>query len=206
MKPSDAELKEFKQNAAAWAVERLADPLTVIIDTETTGLPSKDPDTEICQISIINTQGRSLLTMLVKPNKPMSEEVIGIHKITNEQIQDQPIFPQIAPFLSFVLSGKHIVCWNSDFDVKLLWSLYRKYKIEVPKIAGASCAMDKYSEFIGEWNEKKDGFKWQKLPNLSGLPSHDAFSDCVSTVRVMELMAGKFDHETMTADDIDLDF
>lgn len=206
MKPSEEQLKEFKQNAAAWAVERLADAKTVVIDTETTGLPSKDPDTEICQLSIIDVKGRSLLSMLVKPNKPMSDEVIEIHKITNDQVQFQPTFPQIAPFVSFVLASKHIVCWNSDFDVKLLWSLYRKYKIEVPKIAGASCAMDKYSEFIGEWNEKKDGFKWQKLPNLSGLPSHDAFSDCVSTVRVMELMAGKYDHETMTADDIDLNF
>lgn len=206
MKPSEKQLKEFKQNAAAWAVERLADAKTVVIDTETTGLPSKDPDTEICQLSIIDVRGRSLLSMLVKPNKPMSDEVIEIHKITNDQVQFQPTFPQIAPFVSFVLSNKHIVCWNSDFDVKLLWSLYRKYKIEVPKIAGASCAMDKYSEFIGEWNEKKDGFKWQKLPNLSGLPSHDAFSDCVSTVRVMELMAGKYDHDTMTADDIDLNF
>jgi DNA polymerase-3 subunit epsilon len=206
MKPSDAELKVFKDTAAAWAQERLADSATVIIDTETTGLPSKDPDTEICQLAITDIKGRSLLTMLVKPNKPMKEEVVEIHKITNDQVQFQPIFPQIAPFVSYVLKNKHVVCWNSDFDVKLLWSLFRKYKLDLPKIAGASCAMDKYSEFIGEWNERKDGFKWQKLPNLSGMPAHDAFSDCVSTIRVMELMAGQYDHESLTAEDIDLNF
>ncbi len=206
MKPTDTELKQAKEEAAKWAQERLADANTVICDTETTGLPSKDPDTEICQLSITDGKGKPLFSMLLKPNKPMSDEVIGIHGITNGQVQNQPMFHQVAKVISFVLEGKHVVCYNASFDVKLLWSLFKKYDQPLPKIAGASCAMDRYSEWCGEWSEKKQDWKWQKLPNLSGLPAHDAYSDCLSTLKVMELMAGEFRHEDVSADEIDLNF
>jgi DNA polymerase-3 subunit epsilon len=206
MKPTTEELARFRESAAEWAKERLADASTVIIDTETTGLPSKDPDTEVCQLAITDVKGRPLFSMLVKPNKPMSDEVIAIHGITNEQVQNQPIFSQVAKMVAFVLENKQVVCWNSDFDVKLLWSLFKKYDQDLPKIAGASCAMDKYSEWVGEWNTKKDGFKWQRLPALSGMPAHDAFADCLSTIKAMEMMAGSVNKEELNAEDIALDF
>jgi DNA polymerase III epsilon subunit-like protein len=144
--------------------------------------------------------------MLIKPNKPMGNEVINIHGITNEQVVNQPTFAQLAKLISFVLEGKHIACYNADFDVKLLWSLYKKYDQPLPKIAGASCVMDKYSEWVGEWSEKKDGFKWQKLPNFLGIETHDAFNDCQNTLKVMQKMAGCFNEEELTASDIDLNF
>jgi DNA polymerase-3 subunit epsilon len=206
MKPTETELKQIKEEAASWARERLSDVNTVIVDTETTGLPSRDPDTEVCQLSITDTKGKPLFSMLLKPNKPMGAEVIGIHGITNEQVQNQPMFAQVAKMISFVLENKHVVCYNSGFDVKLLWSLFKKYDIPVPKVAGISCAMEEYSRWVGDWNTKKEDFKWHKLPNLSGLPAHDAYSDCVSTLKVMELMAGQFKHEDVSAEEIDLDF
>jgi DNA polymerase III epsilon subunit-like protein len=206
MKPTEEQQKEHKVRAEEWAAERLADLQTVIVDTETTGLPSKDPDTEICQLAVTDVKGKPLFCMLIKPNKPMSTEVISIHGITNEQVVNQPTFSQVAKLISFVLEDKHIACYNADFDVKLLWSLYKKYDQPLPKIAGASCVMDKYSEWVGDWNEKRNGFKWQRLPNLSGMPAHDAFSDCISTLKAMELMASKFDPAAVTADEISLDF
>lgn len=206
MKPYRTELQDYKIKAAEWAQERLADSNTVILDTETTGLPSKDPDTEVCQLSLINTKGKPLFSMLLKPSKPMSDEVIGIHGISNEQVQYQPIFPQVAKMIEFVLINKHVVCYNSSFDVKLLWSLFKKYRQPVPLVSGITCAMEKYGEWKSEWNEKKNSFRWHKLPNLSGMVAHDAYSDCISTLRVMELMAGKFDPSLVAAEDICLNF
>jgi DNA polymerase-3 subunit epsilon len=206
MKPSPEQLTEVKTKSSKWATERLADSNTVIVDTETTGLPSRDPDTEICQLSITDNKGKPLFSMLLKPNKPMGDEVIGIHGITNEQVQFQPMFPQVAKIISFVLENKHVVCYNSAFDIKLLWSLFKKYELPVPKVTGISCAMEEYSRWCGEWNTKKEDYKWQKLPNLSGMPAHDAYSDCVSTLKVMELMAKNADKMDITADEISLDF
>jgi hypothetical protein len=66
--------------------------------------------------------------------------------------------------------------------------------------------MDRYSEWKGEWNESKGSVRWQKLPNLSGMPAHDALADCISTVRIMDLMAKGLDLATLSSDEISLDF
>jgi DNA polymerase-3 subunit epsilon len=204
MKPTD--FSECKDKARQWAQERLADANTVILDLESTGILREDPETEIAQICITNVKGRPLFSMLLKPSQPMSEKVIGIHKIANEDIINQPIFPQIAKMIAFVLKDKHVVAFNADFDWRLLMHMFKKYEVEVPKVAGISCAMDRYSEWCGEWSEKKQGWKWQKLPNFLGIDTHDALNDCLNTLRTMEKMAGLFNEEELTADDISLDF
>lgn len=206
MKPTDSQLADYKEKAQAWAQARLADESTVIIDIESTGLLRQDPETEIAQLCIVNTHGRALFSMLLKPSQPMREEVINIHKISNEQIINQPVFPQVAKMIAFVLKDKHVISYNADFDWKLLVHMFKKYEMEMPKVAGVSCCMDQYSEWCGEWNTKKDGFKWQRLPNFLGIETHDAFNDCLNTLKTMEKMAGSFDEEELTADDIDLDF
>lgn len=206
MKPTADQLTEFKENAKQWARERLADENTVILDLESTGLLREDPETEIAQVCILNIHGRPLLSMLLKPSQPMSEKVIGIHKITNEQVQTQPIFPQVAKMIAFVLKDKHVVAFNADFDWALLIHMFKKYKMELPKVSGVSCCMDRYSEWCGEWSTKKDGFKWQKLPNFLGIDTHDAQNDCLNTLKAMQKMAGEFNEEALSASDIDLDF
>ena len=206
MKPTDSQLAEYKEAAKQWAQERLADGNTVILDLESTGLLREDPETEIAQICILDLQGRPLFSMLLKPSQPMNERVIDIHKISNEQVINQPTFPQIAKIISFVLRNKHVVAWNLDFDWKLLVHMFKKYEIEKPQVAGLSCSMDKYSEWAGEWSPKKDGFKWQRLPNFLGEDAHDAQVDCRNTLKAIQKMAGAFNEEELTADDISLDF
>jgi DNA polymerase-3 subunit epsilon len=206
MKPTDSQLAEYKEAAKQWAQERLADGNTVIIDLESTGLLREDPETEIAQICILDLQGRPLFSMLLKPSQPMNERVIDIHKISNEQVINQPTFPQIAKIISFVLRNKHVVAWNLDFDWKLLVHMFKKYDIPKPEVAGLSCSMDKYSEWAGEWSTKKDGFKWQKLPNFLGEEAHDAQVDCRNTLKAIQKIAGAFNEEELTVDDIDLDF
>jgi DNA polymerase-3 subunit epsilon len=206
MAPTLNQLTEYKENAASWAQERLADGNTVIIDLESTGLLHQDPETEIAQVCILDIHGRPLFSMLLKPSQPMSQTVIDIHKISNDQVASQPMFPQVARMIAFVLKDKHVVSYNADFDWKLLIHMFKKYEIEQPKVAGISCCMDKYSEWCGEWSSKKNGFKWQRLPNFLGEASHDAQVDCRNTLKTMEKMAGAFNEADLDADAIDLDF
>ena len=206
MQTTTADPSQRKSAAKQWAVERLADPNTVILDVETTGILSKDPNTEIVQLSLVNMAGRPVLNMMLKPDRPMGQEVQAIHGITNEMVQDKPFFLQVAKVISSYLEGKHVVAYNADFDIALLMHLFDKYQEPRPKITKASCCMDQYSAWVGEWSKKKNDVKWQKLPNLSGLPSHDALSDCLSTLKIMQKMAGLFDEATQDAELIDLDF
>ena len=203
---TDSQKTEYKEKAAEWARGRLADSSTVVLDIESTGLLREDPDTEIAQICITDLQGRSLFNMLLKPSQPMGDKVIGIHRITNEQVLNQPIFPQIAKMIAFVLKDKHVVAFNAEFDWVLLLHMFKKYDVPRPEIAGISCCMDRYSEWCGEWSTKKNGFKWQRLPNFTGDASHDAYNDCRNTIKVMEKMAGRFNEAELDADSIDLNF
>lgn len=206
MKPTEEQLKEFKLSAESWAIDRLGDIDTVIIDIESTGLLNKDPETEIVQLCVLNTRGRTLFSMMMKPSQPMGEEVMKIHGISNEEIVNQPIFPQVAKMIAFVLENKHVVSWNMDFDWRLLIHMFNKYNQTKPKVAGLSCAMDRYSEWSGEWNTKKEGFKWQRLPNFTGAEAHDAYNDCRNALKAIEKMASKFDPATLNADQVSLDF
>jgi len=200
------QLTEYKENASKWARERLADSSTVILDLESTGLLREDPETEIAQICILDIYGRPLFSMLLKPSQPMTEKVIGIHHISNEQVINQPIFPQIAKIISFILKDKHVVAFNAEFDWVLLLHMFKKYELPKPEVAGISCCMDRYSEWCGEWSTRKNGFKWQRLPNFLGEDNHDAQVDCRNTLKAMQKMAGEFREEELTADDISLDF
>ncbi len=200
------QLTEYKGKAAEWARQRLADTNTVILDLESTGLLREDPETEIAQVCILDIYGRPLFSMLLKPSQPMSQKVIDIHKITNEQVINQPIFPQIAKIISFILKGKHVVSFNAEFDWVLLLHMFKKYELPKPEVAGISCCMDRYSEWCGEWSTKKNGFKWQRLPNFIGEDNHDAQVDCQNTLKAMQKMAGQFNEEKLSAEDIDLDF
>ncbi len=206
MKPTELEFKELKRKSSEWAKERLADTKTVVIDCETTGILRNDPTTEIVQLTVTNTAMRPLFSMLIKPAQPMSDQLVGIHGISNDMVSESPVFPQVAKLISFILEGKHVVAYNADFDIALLVHLYKKYNMAVPKFSGASCCMDRYSEWKGEWNESKGSVRWQKLPNLSGMPAHDALADCISTVRIMDLMAKGLDLAALSSDEISLDF
>ena len=203
---TDNQKTEYKEKAAEWARGRLVDPNTVVLDLESTGLLREDPETEIAQICITDLQGRSLFNMLLKPSQPMNDKVIGIHRITNEQVINQPIFPQIAKMIAFVLKDKHVVAFNAEFDWSLLVHMFKKYDLPKPEVSGISCCMDRYSEWCGEWSPKKGNFKWQRLPNFTGDASHDAYNDCRNTIKVMEKMAGRFNEAELDADAIDLDF
>jgi DNA polymerase-3 subunit epsilon len=200
------QLAEYKEKAKAWAQERLADSNTVILDLESTGLLREDPETEIAQVCILDIYGRTLFSMLLKPAQPMGNKVIGIHKITNEQVINQPMFPQIAKMIAFVLKDKHVVAYNAEFDWSLLVHMFKKYELAKPEVAGISCCMDRYSEWCGEWSAKKNGFKWQRLPNFLGEENHDAQVDCRNTLKAMQKMAGEFKEEDLTVSDISLDF
>jgi len=203
--PTEDEIAKAKEEATDWARERLADTgRTLIIDTETTGILSRDPRTEICQISIINTSAKPVLSMLLKPNAPMGEEAYGKHGILPEMVANAPTFDEAAPILSRIIRDNHLVAYNAAFDIHLLTHLYTKYEIEIPEFE-TSCAMEAYSKWMGRWEVRKGDWKWHRLPQLAFGQAHDALTDCVSTLLLMRRMVGDFDDQP-DPNDIDLDF
>jgi len=95
----------------------------IVLDTETTGVNPESGDriVEIGCVELVNHMptGKTYQVYL-NPECQMSEEVIKIHGITNEQVADAPKFAEIADeFLKFIGEDK-LVIHNAPFDIKFL--------------------------------------------------------------------------------------
>ena len=193
-KPSPPTMEEQlkkKEEAIKWAKERLADPNTVIVDTETTGLLVKDPETKIVSLSMINVKNQVILGALVNPERPIPLEAQRIHGIEDRDVKDAMPWSVIGDIAAYQMAGKHIVCFNAGFDVHLMVHLMGAYGIPIPEF-DVSCAMEYYSQFIGDWSESKGRLQWQRLPKLAYGQAHDSLVDCQSTLLLLKKMAGDF--------------
>ena len=202
--PTEDQHQLKKEEAIKWAKARLADPDTVIVDVETTGILSKDPETKIVSISMINSKGQIILASLVNPERTIPLDAQKVHGIDERDVKSAMPWSVIGDIAAYQMAGKHVVCFNAGFDVHLMVHLFGVYGIPIPEFE-VSCAMEYYSQFVGEWSKTKKDYKWQKLPKLAFGSAHDSLVDCQSTLLLLKKMAGDFSDEPDT-NDISLDF
>lgn len=92
----------------------------IILDTETTGLETRDGH-RIIEIGCVELVERRLTGnhyhQYIHPDRIVEDEAIEIHGITNEFLVDKPKFREIAQeFLDFI-KGAQLVIHNAAFDV-----------------------------------------------------------------------------------------
>lgn len=179
-------LHQARCQASKWARNLLArNPDTwVILDKETTGL---DPKAEVIQIGVIDGRGDVLMNnVLVKPTRSIPPEATAVHHITNDMVKDALSFPDVLPQLLEVIEGKLLVIYNANYDIRLLIQSARAHNIGVRLgIEARTCAMLKYAEWFGDWNEEYQSFRWQKLQG----GDHSALGDCHATLAAIRRMA-----------------
>ena len=176
-----------RQQSAAWARRLLArNPDSwVILDTETTGL---GPEAEVIQIGVIDGGGSVLMdNLLVKPTVPITSGAAAVHCITSEMVKDSPTFPEVLPQLLEVVRGKLLVVYNLQYDLRLLIqsALAHNHRWQLLEVENTDCAMLRYAEWFGEWNDYHGSFRWQKLQG----GDHSAIGDCFATLDVIKKMA-----------------
>jgi DNA polymerase III subunit epsilon len=175
----EAMTKEAETEASEWASSVLADPLAVILDTETTGLEG-----EIVEISIIRPAGLILLNTLIKPKEPIPANATAIHGIDNEMVKDAPGFSEVYPEIKRIVeAASRVIIYNASFDTGILaWDCSR---CELPRLKFKSdCAMEWYAAWYGDWNDYYKSFRWQKLAG-----GHRALGDCLATLELIKRMA-----------------
>lgn len=190
------DIASARESATQWARDLLDRKDWVILDTETTGL---DDEAEICQIAVIAPDGSTLLDTLVRPSVPIPADATAIHGITNAMVEKAPTYWDINPDLIDILTlpagalpSRQVVIYNAAYDIRILRQTAEIYSLSGP-IPGrrGHCAMLQYSRWFGEWNDYRQDFRWQKLPPIPGQTAHSALADCRSTLRVIQMMAGR---------------
>lgn len=92
----------------------------VVLDTETTGLEPKQGH-RIIEIGCVEVIDRKLTGnhyhQYINPQREIESSAIEVHGITNEFLDDKPVFKDIADeFIEFV-KGAELVIHNAAFDV-----------------------------------------------------------------------------------------
>ena len=94
----------------------------IILDIETSGLDYKEGHRiiEIGCVELIRKEVGSHFHRYINPLKTLTEENIKIHGITNEFLEDKPLFEDVAEeFLNFIQDSS-IIAHNANFDVGFL--------------------------------------------------------------------------------------
>lgn len=95
----------------------------IVLDTETTGLDPYAGD-RLIEIGCVELEnhiatGRTY-HQFINPERDVPEEVVKVHGITTEFLQDKPVFKDIAQeFLDFIADSK-LVIHNAVFDMKFI--------------------------------------------------------------------------------------
>ena len=151
-----------ERNRAAQRARELISLHPLYLDTETTGI---DSSSEIIEICIIDEDGSSVFESLVKPAGMIPFDVIQIHGITDEMVQNAPRWMEVWPEAEKILSGRQIGVYNSDFDLRLMRQTHSRYRIrwQIPPATHFFCIMKLYAQFYGEWNRSRGSYRWQSL-------------------------------------------
>jgi len=148
-----------RQNAISRARQALSNN-PVYLDTETTGLDSKD---EIVEISIVDDDGNVLLEKLVHPSQPIPPEATRIHGITNEDVKGAVRWPILWQTVRPLLAGRLIVMYNADFDVRMMEQSMTKSGFRWNKNFEPFDLLKVYAEFRSEWDSKRQSYRYFSL-------------------------------------------
>jgi DNA polymerase-3 subunit epsilon len=185
--PAFAQYKaRAKEHAVQWAQKTLAIPADnwCLLDTETAGL---DQDAEVIQVGLTDGAGNILMNnVLCKPSMPIPPDATAIHHITNEMVMNSPNFLEVHYELVRLTEGRVVVIYNKAYDLRLIRQSLMHFSNPLPFApARVECAMLQYADYVGDWNEYHQNFKW---PKLAG-GDHSAVGDCLATLEVIKKMA-----------------
>lgn len=95
----------------------------IVLDTETTGLEVSQGH-RIIEIGCVELVNRRLTGnryhQYVNPEREIDQGAIEVHGITNEFLEDKPVFARIAADLIEFIGGAELIIHNAPFDLGFL--------------------------------------------------------------------------------------
>ena len=161
-------------------------------DLETTGVNiSKDRIVEISILKVFPSGKEEVHTWLVNPEINIPDEVVAIHGISNEKVQDSPTFKDLAKEIHLLIKDSDLGGFNSNrFDIPLL--------AEEMIIADINFSLKGNKSF-----DVQNIFHKKEQRNLSAayefycnkelIGAHSAESDTKATYEILKAQVEKYD-------------
>lgn len=117
----------------------------IVLDTETTGLEHSQGH-RIIEIGCVELIGRKLTGrhyhQYINPQRDIDDGAAEVHGITQEFLQDKPVFADIAQeFLEFI-SGAELIIHNAPFDVGFIDQEFKLLNQGHPKVKAICGVID----------------------------------------------------------------
>lgn len=101
-----------------------------VLDLETTGFSPKQDD--IIEVGIIKVNENKIIdeyTSLVKPvKKNLSKHITNLTGITNEMLENSPLFSEICDEIFDFIGNNIIVAHNAHFDINFIYDNFKQNK------------------------------------------------------------------------------
>jgi DNA polymerase-3 subunit epsilon len=179
------------------AIEQAKEILTfrpLYLDTETTGLDSKD---EIIEIAIIDDDEQVVFESLVRPSQPIPSSATLLHGIRNEDVQSARPWPIVWQQVQLVLHNQRVVIYNAEFDLRLMQQSHARYRMPWNVKVASFDLMKLYAQFRGEWDERRRSYRYHSLANAGvqckiSLPNaHRAVADTLLARALLHYIASE---------------
>ena len=152
----------------------------IILDIETSGLDYKEGHRiiEIGCVELNQKEVGSHFHRYINPLKTLTEENIKIHGITNEFLQDKPLFEDVAEeFLNFIKDSS-IIAHNANFDIGFLnHELEKLSKPQIDKDRVVDTVVIARNRFPGQQVNLDALVKKLKVNSLVDREFHGALKD-----------------------------
>ena len=166
--------------------------VVIVTDTETTGLDKQED--EILQLSLVDIDGNMVYNKYYKPSRHTEwKEAESVNGIKPEMVADAPSIESELPVLNelFAKVTKYIG-YNAYFDIDFLKAAGVKMREDMEVVD----VMEDFAPIYGEWSEKYERYKWQKLSvcasyycyDWGSTSAHDSLSDCLATLHCYKAM------------------
>ena len=161
-------------------------------DLETTGVNiSQDRIVEISILKVYPNGTEESKTWLVNPEMPIPPEVTAIHGITNEKVENEPTFKQLAKDIHNMIKDSDLGGFNSNrFDIPLLAE--EMLRAEVDFDMKNRVAVDVQTIFHKmEQRTLSAAYKFYCDENLED--AHSAEADTKATYEVLKAQIARYD-------------
>lgn len=155
----------------------------VAFDTETSG--PYPLGNEIVEVGLVKWEaGREVASFdqLIKPQRPMGQEVIAIHGITNEMVEHSPSMEKVIGQVREFIGESVLVAHHAPFDVGFLVVELEKYGLSLPSTMPLCSSLISRKVIKGTDNHKLQTLV--KHLKINAGPAHRAESDARACLQV----------------------
>ncbi len=155
----------------------------VAFDTETSGAyPIGNEIVEVGLVRWSHGSEVSAFDQLIKPIKPMGEEVIKIHGITNEMVANSPTMDQVIKDVAQFVGDSVLIAHHAPFDLGFLSYDLERFGFSLPKTPPLCSSLISRKLIRGSENHKLQTLI--KHLKIEAGPAHRAESDARACLEV----------------------